>query len=127
MKAMLLVGLGGFLGAISRYKLGAWVGQMAGDGRFPYGTFAVNIIGCLVIGTLAGIAERYNGFGSGVTLFLFTGLLGGFTTFSSFGLEAMQLLRRGDLAIAAFYVGASVCLGLIAVWLGFRLALMASH
>ena len=121
MKALLLVGFGGFLGAISRYKLGVWVAQLIGGGPFPYGTFMVNIVGCLVIGALAGIAERYNAFGFAATLFLFTGLLGGFTTFSSFGLDAVQLLRRGEMLIAATYVAGSVCLGFIAVWVGFRL------
>jgi CrcB protein len=89
--------------------------------RFPYSTFAVNILGCLVIGLLAGLVERYELFGQGTRLFLFTGLLGGFTTFSAFGLDAIFLVRRGELLVAALYAGASVVLGVTAVWLGLKL------
>lgn len=120
MKNILLVGLGGFVGSIARYKLGGWLLHMTAQERFPFSTFAVNVIGCLVVGVLAGLAERYELFGSGTRLFLFTGLLGGFTTFSAFGLETMFLLRRGEPWVAATYVGASVVLGIGAVWLGIK-------
>ena len=121
--SILLVGIGGFIGSIARYKLGGWVVQMAAgqDGRFPFGTFTVNVLGCLIVGVLAGVMERHDAFGPDARLFLFTGLLGGFTTFSAFGLETMSLIRRGDPGIAAVYAGASVVLGIAAVWLGFRL------
>lgn len=121
MKSILLVGLGGFVGSIARYKLGGLVLHLTVQERFPFSTFAVNILGCLVIGLLAGFTERYEVFGSDTKLFLFTGLLGGFTTFSAFGLDAMLLVRRGELLIAALYAGASVVLGITAVWLGLRL------
>lgn len=121
MQSILLVGLGGFIGSIARYQLGGFIVQMTVQGRFPFATFTVNLSGCLVVGLLAGIAERYEVIGADTRLFLFTGLLGGFTTFSAFGLEAMDLIRRGDLGIAALYVGGSVTLGLIAVWLGLKL------
>lgn len=124
MHNILLVGLGGFLGAIARYKLGGLVLHMTVQQRFPFGTFTVNVLGCLVVGLLAGAAERYEMFGPDARLFLFTGLLGGFTTFSAFGLEAMHLIRRGDLATAALYAGGSVVLGLAAVWLGLWLVSM---
>lgn len=121
MKAILLVGLGGCLGSIARYQLGDFILHQTAQQRFPFGTFTVNILGCLVVGVLAGVAERYDVFGPDARLFLFAGLLGGFTTFSAFGLEAMQLIRRGDLAVAALYAGGSVVLGLTAVWLGLKL------
>jgi len=121
MQNILLVGLGGFLGSIARYKLGGFILHMTAQDRFPYSTFAVNVLGCLIVGVLAGIAERYNVFGPDTRLFLFTGLLGGFTTFSAFGLEAMHLIRRGDLGTAALYAGGSVVLGITAVWLGLKL------
>ena len=121
MKSILLVGLGGFIGSIARYKLGGLVLHLTAQERFPYSTFAVNILGCLAIGLLAGLTERCEVFGSDTKLFLFTGLLGGFTTFSAFGLDAMLLVRRGELLIAALYAGASVVLGITAVWLGLRL------
>ena len=120
MKSIMLVGLGGFIGSVARYKLGGLVLHLAAQERFPYSTFAVNILGCLVIGLLAGLTERYELFGSGTGLFLFTGLLGGFTTFSAFGLDAMLLVRRGELLVAALYAGASVILGITAVWLGLK-------
>lgn len=124
MHNLLLVGLGGFLGSIARYTLGGLVLHMTVQQRFPFGTFTVNVLGCLVVGLLAGAAERYEMFGPDARLFLFTGLLGGFTTFSAFGLEAMHLIRRGDLATAALYAGGSVVFGLAAVWLGLRLVSM---
>lgn len=120
MKNILLVGLGGVVGSIARYKLGGWLLHMTAQERFPFSTFAVNVFGCLVVGVLAGLAERYELFGPGTRLFLFTGLLGGFTTFSAFGLETMFLLRRGEPWVAATYVGASVVLGIGAVWLGIK-------
>ena len=121
MKEILLVGIGGFAGSVARYKLGGLVLHLTAQERFPYSTFAVNVLGCLVVGVLAALAERYEMFGPSARLFLFTGLLGGFTTFSAFGLDAMFLVRRGELWLAALYAGASVLLGITAVWLGLKL------
>lgn len=120
MKAILLVGVGGFLGSIARYTLGGWVLHMTAQERFPLSTFTVNVLGCLVVGILAGLAERYDIFGPEARLLLFTGLLGGFTTFSAFGLETVFLFRRGDAGLATGYVVASVLLGIAAVWLGLK-------
>ncbi|NLA67962.1 MAG: fluoride efflux transporter CrcB [Gammaproteobacteria bacterium] len=122
MHPILLGGLGGFLGAVARYKLGGLVLHLTVQERFPFSTFAVNVLGCLVVGVLAGLAERHEAFGPDARLFLFTGLLGGFTTFSAFGLEAVYLLRRGEVATAALYAGGSVVLGIAAVWVGLKLA-----
>jgi len=121
MKALLLAGIGGMVGSLARYKMSGWLLHLTMLERFPYSTFAVNVIGCLAAGILAGLVEKHGFFTADTRLFLFTGLLGGFTTFSAFGLDALHLLRRGDLAIAAAYAGLSVVLGLAAVWLGFRL------
>ena len=121
MKSLLLVGLGGFVGSVARYKLGGLVLHLTAQERFPYSTFAINVFGCLVVGILAGLVERYEFFSPDARLFLFTGLLGGFTTFSAFGLDAMFLVRRGELGIAALYAGASVTVGIAAVWIGLRL------
>ncbi len=118
---MLLVGLGGSIGSIARYLIGGWILHLGAQARFPYSTFVVNVSGCLVIGILAGLAERYSLFGPGTRLFLFTGLLGGFTTFSAFGLDAIYLLRCGDVGIEVLYASASVVLGITAVWLGLKL------
>lgn len=127
MTNILLVGIGGFIGSVARYKLGGWLLHLTVQEKFPYSTFAVNVVGCLIVGVLAGLAERYELFGSGARLFLFTGLLGGFTTFSAFGLETMFLLRRGEPWVAALYVVASVLLGLVAVWMGIKGVYLLPH
>jgi CrcB protein len=118
---LLLVGVGGGIGAMARYLVGGWVLHETIQERMPYGTLAVNLIGCLAIGLLAGAAERFEVLTPEARLFLITGVLGGFTTFSAFGYDTMFLLRRGEALVAAGYVGASVGLGLFAVWLGLRI------
>ena len=118
MKAMLIVALGGALGSVARYKLSGYILHHTLDWRFPAGTFAVNVIGCLVAGVLAGLAERHELLGPEARLLLFTGILGGFTTFSAFGLETMYLLKRGELLVAGANIVLSVAAGLLALWLG---------
>jgi CrcB protein len=122
MKAALLVALGGAIGSVARYKLSGWVMHHSLDWKFPAGTFAVNVIGCLLAGLLAGLAERQALFSVETRLLLFTGLLGGFTTFSAFGLETMVLLRKGDLWIAGSNIALSVAAGLAALWIGWGAA-----
>jgi CrcB protein len=121
MKHMLWVAIGGGIGAMARYALGGIVLQHTGDWRFPFATFVVNVAGCLVAGLLAGLEWKYGFFNPAVRVFLFTGLLGGFTTFSAFGVETMLLVQRQELLWAGAYVGASVALGLGALWLGTKL------
>ena len=122
MRALLFVGIGGMIGSIARYKAGGWVLHLTSLEKFPYSTFAVNVVGCLVAGVLAGLVEKYGWFSTDTRLFLFAGLLGGFTTFSAFGLDALYLLRRGDMLTAISYAGLSVILGLSAAWVGLRIA-----
>ncbi len=122
MRAILLVALGGAIGSVARYKASGWVLHHTIDWRFPAGTFTVNVVGCLLAGVLAGLAEKQDLLSPEARLFLFTGILGGFTTFSAFGLETMHLLRRGDLLIAGANVVVSVLAGLAALWLGLALA-----
>lgn len=126
MKGILLVGLGGFAGSIARYKLGGLVLHLTAQERFPWSTFAINVAGCLLAGVLAGLAEEYDFFGPDARLLVFTGLLGGFTTFSAFGLDALFLLRRGEIATALLYAGGSVVVGLAAAWVGWRLVALAA-
>ena len=121
MKALLLVALGGAIGSVARYKLSGLVLHHTIDWRFPAGTFTVNVLGCLVAGVLAGLAEEHDLLSPETRILLFSGLLGGFTTFSAFGLETMFLLKRGDFAIAAANVLLSVAAGLAALWLGLAL------
>ncbi len=120
MKHVLLVGLGGCLGAIARYKLGGYVLHHTTNWHFPLGTFTVNVLGCLVAGVLAGGIERQGWFSADTRTFLFVGLLGGFTTFSAFGVETVALLRKDHISIAIAYVAASVFCGLVALWLGMQ-------
>ena len=121
MKGMLLVALGGAIGSVARYRLSGLVLHHTIDWRFPAGTFAVNVLGCLTAGVLAGLAEKHDLLSPEARLLLFTGVLGGFTTFSAFGLETMFLLRRGEVWIAAANVLGSVVAGLLALWLGMAL------
>ena len=121
MRALLFVGIGGLIGSIARFKAGGWLLHLTNLEKFPYSTFAVNVVGCLVAGVLAGLVEKYDWFSADTRLFLFTGLLGGFTTFSAFGLDALYLLRRGEMLTAISYAGLSVILGLTAAWLGLRI------
>ncbi|HET9483675.1 MAG TPA: fluoride efflux transporter CrcB [Xanthomonadales bacterium] len=120
MNGILIVGLGGFIGAAARHLMGGWVLHHTLQERFPFSTFAVNVLGCLVAGVLAGGVERYDWFTPQTRLFLFTGILGGFTTFSAFGIDAMFLLRRSEPWVAAAYLGGTVAAGVLAVWLGMR-------
>lgn len=122
MKGILLVALGGALGSVSRYKLSGLILHHTVDWRFPAGTFAVNVLGCLVAGLLAGFAEKYDYLSADARIFIFTGILGGFTTFSAFGLETMFLIKRGELMVASANVILSVIAGLVALWIGFGLS-----
>ena len=115
---ILLVGFGGFIGSVSRYLASGYVQQTTKSIDFPYGTLAVNVIGCFIIGFLAQLAEDRGVFTSQSRLFVFTGFLGGFTTFSSFGNETLNLARDSQMMNAFANVGANVLLGLFAVWLG---------
>lgn len=127
MKAILLVGIGGFAGAVARYLLGGAVLHISVQERFPYSTFVVNVLGCLAIGALASLAEKQHLLSPEARLLLMTGLLGGFTTFSAFGLEAVYLIRRGELWVATLYAGGSVVMGIAAVWLGMKLVTLLSR
>jgi len=120
MKDLALVALGGGFGSICRYLLSAWLTRSAGG--FPFGTVAVNLLGCLLIGLFAGLAARHAWLNGEARLLLVVGVLGGFTTFSAFGLDSLHLLRRGEFLLALGYVGSSVLLGLGAVWIGWWLA-----
>jgi CrcB protein len=120
MRDVMLVGIGGFFGASARHLLGTWLMLASGQGRFPVGTLVVNVLGCALIGVFAAFAEHLPALNGPARMLLVTGVLGGFTTFSAFGLETMLMLRRGDAALAGVYVAASLVLGLAAVWLGMR-------
>lgn len=113
---VVIVGAGGFLGAVSRYLVSlATRGTL---GAFPLGTLIVNIVGCFLIGALSSYSERSLAPGSVWPLFLATGVLGGFTTFSAFGLETVSMIREQQVVAALIYISLSLVLGLSAVVLG---------
>ena len=114
----MIVALGGAFGSAFRYLFGSWVQAFSRSIDFPYGTLAVNLLGCFVIGFLAQLAETRGAFTSEARLFVFIGILGGFTTFSSFANDSVNLMREGEFLNALENVGANVILGLILVWLG---------
>jgi CrcB protein len=117
-----LVGAGGFLGAILRYLVGGWVHGILDNVSFPYGTLVVNAAGCLAIGFLSGLAESRSVFSPEARLFLFIGVLGGFTTFSSFAYETFSLARDSENLAATMNVFGQLSLGLAGVWFGNALA-----
>lgn len=121
LKQILVVAIGGALGAVARYKLGGFILHRTEAWNFPVSTFSINLVGCLVIGLLAGLVEHHDLFAPATRLFLFTGVLGGFTTFSAFGYEAVFLLRRGFGGISFGYAIASVIGGMAAVFAGMML------
>ncbi len=118
MTNILLIGIGGFIGSVMRYLASGYVQQASKSIDFPYGTLAVNLIGCFIIGFLSQLAESRGVFTNQSRLFTFTGFLGGFTTFSSFGNETINLARDSQMMNALANVGANVVVGLFAVWLG---------
>jgi fluoride exporter len=120
MMAWLLVALGGGLGACARFALSGWLMPYTIQEKFPWPTFSVNVLGCLIAGALFALGEKHHLMSPNLRLFLFTGLLGGFTTFSAFGVETFFLLRRGDYLIAGAYVLGSVAIGLLALILAYK-------
>lgn len=120
MKEFLLIGFGGMLGSMLRYGSSCLFSSIY-PSKFPLSTFFVNCLGCLLIGLIWGYSERSEFFPTELKLFLMLGLLGGFTTFSSYSLEALQLFREGLLLHSLSYIILSVVLGLLFVYFGFRL------
>lgn len=122
MSNIVLVGAGGAIGAILRYTLGVQVQEWAKQASFPYGTLFVNLTGCFLIG-LAYFFLSGRGLLGSHSLFFVTGILGGYTTFSTFGLELFSLLANGSWATAGLYVLLSNGVGVLAVWFGRAVAL----
>jgi CrcB protein len=119
MRIILLIGTGGFIGSVCRYLLSKAI-QEKTLSIFPYGTLTVNLVGCVAIGLVLALSEKYH-FTSERTLFLTTGICGGFTTFSAFSSETLSMLRDGNLLQASFYLIASIVFCLLATFLGFSI------
>ncbi len=135
LKDAALVFVGGGLGSVLRFLIALLAFRAAGPG-FPWGTLAVNLTGCLAIGLIAGFTAHrhaegvtvapFAGMDHSARLLLVTGLLGGFTTFSAFGVETADFFRLNQPGKAALYVLASVLLGLVLAWFGWKIGLRAA-
>ena len=119
MKSFLLVFLGGGLGSGLRYLVASAMNQYSKV--LPYGTFTVNMLGCLLIGLILGYAQKENTLTSNQTLLLATGFCGGFTTFSAFASENLELIRNGELFNFSIYAIGSVFVGMLLILIGYLL------
>ncbi|MBY5339097.1 fluoride efflux transporter CrcB [Rhizobium johnstonii] len=113
----ILVAFGGAIGSVLRYYVGQWALRLMGP-AFPWGTLAVNVVGCFVIGVFAELIARKFNASVELRLLLITGFLGGFTTFSAFSLDAISLFERGEAVAGGIYIAASVGLSMAAVIAG---------
>jgi len=118
---LVLIAIGGALGSVARYAFSTAALRITGS-LFPVGTFAVNVVGCVVFGVIAGLADRRFVFGPDARAFLLIGLLGGFTTFSSFAFESVQLLRDGQFLAAAVNIVGQVVAGIVGLWMAFAIS-----
>ena len=117
MKLLVIAG-GGAIGSVARYLFSSAVLRATGS-LFPAGTFAVNVVGCIAFGVIAGAAEQRVQLAPDLRLFLLVGVLGGFTTFSSYAFESMSLVRDGQFAWAAINIVGQVAAGLAGLWAGY--------
>lgn len=122
MGRIFLIGIGGFFGAISRYLIGGFVQDITRSISFPYGTLAVNVLGSFAIGFLYYFIENRGGLGPEARALVLIGMLGAFTTFSTFSLETFNLLLSAQTRLALVNLAANGVLGLAAVWAGSVLA-----
>lgn len=116
LRNILLVAFGGAVGSVCRYLVSRLL-----EASFPWGTLVVNILGSLLIGLLVGLSGK-SIVSPDMKLLLVTGFCGGFTTFSTFANESFAMMRTGEVLIAALYVGVSVAIGTLAVWLGMNVS-----
>lgn len=125
MANLLIVGAGGFLGAMARYSLSAWTRRAFGE-SFPLGTLLVNVLGCLVMGVMVALVVERPVLSPQARLFVMVGILGSFTTFSTFGQETLSLLQEAETGRAILSVGLNLLLGVVAVWVGRTLTMLVS-
>ncbi len=116
MMEALAIFIGGGLGSVSRYGLGKWIGVSATG--FPFGTLAANLLACLILGFVGGIVMNKANFNPQLKLGIATGFCGGFSTFSTFSFETMGLFDQGKVGLGLLYIGLSIVLCLLGIWLG---------
>jgi fluoride exporter len=121
-KLLVFVGIGGFVGSVLRYVASGYVQQLTQSTNFSYGTIAVNVIGCFIIGFVSQLVDSYSLLNAETRALVIPGFLGGFTTFSTFSNETLNLFRDGETPLALINVMAHIVLGLGAVWAGRALA-----
>jgi len=121
---IILIGIGGFIGAVLRYMIGDFAQNWSKSGTFPIGTLIVNLVGCLLIGFLSHVGETSQVITPEARSFMFIGILGAFTTFSTFSNETVNLFRQGENFYSILNVAANIFIGLFAVWIGRQAALM---
>ena len=121
LKSILIVGAGSFLGGALRFLISTLM-KGACTSSFPWATLTVNLIGCLLIGVIYGLFARHSSISHPMFLLLTTGFCGGFTTFSTFANEGVQMLQGGNLGAFAAYASLSLVLGMLLVVLGYTLA-----
>ncbi|MGD8440273.1 MAG: fluoride efflux transporter CrcB [Holophagae bacterium] len=116
----LWVGVGGFVGTALRYLVSGWTYRLVPNAIFPWGTLTVNVVGCLMLGLLGGLADFRGALSANTRLFVFIGVLGGFTTFSTFAFETVSLSDGAQALRAVANVAGHLILGLGAAWLGYH-------
>ena len=121
---LIMVGIGGFAGSVSRYMVSLWSAELIRTQFIPYGTLIVNVAGCLMIGFLGGLLETRAIFTPEVRALVLIGFLGGFTTYSTFGYELLTIFRQGEMAAVFTHLVLHLVLGLGAVFFGFSLSKM---
>lgn len=124
---LFVVGVGGFLGAVGRYLVTGWVHRFVPLSLFPLGTLVANLLGCLLLGFVAGLADERQAFSPRTRLLAVVGFLGSFTTFSTFSLESLALLEAGKVLRFGANAAGQVVLGLLAVAVGMAMARAVSH
>jgi len=119
---ILIVGSGGFIGSVFRFLISGFIQRISSFITFPIGTLAVNLIGCFLFGFLIQLAEGHSIFSGESGMFVFVGVLGGFTTFSTFSNDSINLMRAGNNTSALISLGLHLVFGLGAIWLGRTIA-----
>lgn len=122
MQNALAIGVGGFFGCIARFLVSVLISRLFDEPKFPFATFIVNVVGCLLIGLLGTLAENTELISLPMQMFVVVGFLGGFTTYSAFGYQTLTLMRDGYSLFALLNVAVHIIFGLGAVWLGAILA-----